>query len=297
MANEKELTIDEEISRDERRARGDGVEVDITEPDDDDDPETSVDDVPGAPTRREKKQARKALRDEAEELREKSARLERELLEERAKRAEATGYAQGMRQATAGPAVDPVDAELSQIVVQKRELGEQYAAEQAAGKVTPERYKEFLDRAERFNQRQQELITDKTLRKYRPNEQQLQAQENQRQLQARYPEVTADAKALGWAKARYDQLVLEGHPPGWETTDLAMNESKSRHMPSARKPDPTMERRLQAQPRGAGAPASGGPTRVHLSVKDLEMAEAAFPKLSPREAAKAYAKVVSKKSA
>src|SRR5689334_19113365 len=114
-----EKTIDEEIEADERRAVEGSVEVDLSEPDDVDDP----DEEPAQqPSRKEKRAARGKLREEADALRARVETAEREAAEARARAAEAAGWAQGQRAALQGPQKDPIDVQLERVEAANEEL-------------------------------------------------------------------------------------------------------------------------------------------------------------------------------
>lgn len=271
------------------------IEVDPNEPEEVEDPETP--EVPEPQSRGAKKAARGTLHQEAETLRADNERLRQENAERAAREAAASGYALGMRQAMGGGQKDPLEEELAKIRQENEELVSSYAAHEQAKTLTPELQKQFQGRADGLRERQMGVMVEKRMRASQPDPRAAQAQQAYQILSSRHPEVSGNQKAFAWANARYQMLVADGHPENIETVDLAMNEAKTKHFPSSPKPDPTLQRKLVAQPRGGGAPAAAGET-VRLTPKDQQMADEMWPNLPPKKRYQQYAKVVAgKKSA
>lgn len=285
----EETTLDEELSTEERRA-GD-VEIEI--PDEEDDDSEEVEDVAPKPSRKERRAARGKLHEEAERLREELAAKDRELAETRAQRAEAAGYVQGLRQAQPGP--DPLQARLEAIRAEQTDLMDTFNAlppDQQQKQVAKMRA-----RAQQLREAEYFTLSDIRERSRAPDPRQTQEQENLRLFQARYPDLVQDQASLRWANGRYQQLVAEGAPEGWETIELAMGEARARKNPGKQQPSPTLGRKLQAQPKGAGA-APGGGNRVILSKKDQEMADVYFDKEpDAKKRLQMYAKMIAKGNA
>ncbi len=103
-----------------------------------------------------------------------------------------------------------------------------------------------------------------------------------------------------WGLARYRQLILEGHPDAEETVALAAEQTRkqfgmnSRVASARERPGPARGSMTGASSNGGGGGGNGERKTVTMTQEFKRMAQARFPKLSPDEAQKEWAKVFHK---
>lgn len=246
------------------------VEVSLEDASDDDENPAEPQSV-----RREKKRARLALRDEAERARTEAEALRRELAETKAMAAHAAGLAQGIQQAGGKAQTDPEEAELEAVRKEGERLLREWEARSASPDLTDEERADFRRRRDDLKVREGRAIYRKVQREEAPPPQQAAQEREMMLLRARHPEVMSHQDAPRWAKVRYEQLILEGHPPGWDTTDIVMKEARARYKLGGARQDETLERKLTGHSKGAGG-GGGEKKSVTLSKTDVAMANAAF---------------------
>lgn len=257
-----------------------GVEVSIDEDDDDDDePEAA------GPSRREKRQQRKAIIDENAQLREREARA-------RETAAQALGYAQALSQRQAAPQSqeDPWEQERKALQAEQDLLVREFELKKA--NLTSADADDFKRRAWAFEEKKAAYHA----RRSQP-QQQPQGPNNEAILMARYPDVIAHEKANAWARLRYDQRMIETNRNDWELRDEVADEARERFgMKPKRRDDrePAMRRKLTGMPKGGSGGGGEQPGRVQLTKDQVKEADVAYPHLPPEKRYKHFAKVITR---
>lgn len=275
-------------------SKGD-IEVDLSEPEEEDEPDVELEQPNGVPgTRREKKQAR-GRRFEEVDQRLTQAEQRAEAAERRAN--EAVEWARrgggGTQQQE-----DPIDTESKRLEREERGLLAEFEA--AKGRMTDPQHQEFIRRGREIEEGKYRVFYYREQRRNQPSQQQVQAQQEIQRFQTTYPDITSDPRYLTDCDGNYRRLVARGAAASWETIEKAVLETRShfRLQNGHRAPDPSMRRKLQGSPKGASSAGGESPT-IRLSKQDQEMALAAFPELVKKggEAAayKHYAKEVIQK--
>ena len=271
------------------------VEVDVTEPEDDEADEATAAAPAPAPEGEPRPPRRERRQNRYREVQERLAAAERraEAAEQRAH--EAAMYAQ--QAATRQPEQDPERSELDRIYGEQQSLGRDWQAlvseARAAGREVSEADRERLfARGRKIEEEKANALYRQAAARNAPSQADMHRAQNYQQLQARYPDIMADQQRVAWAVARYNMLVSEGRPHGWETTDVAMKDAAARF--ATARPDPGMRDRLAGVPRSAvGGPEPG---RVVLDETAQRMADAAFSHIKDQgERYKHYAKVLQQK--
>jgi hypothetical protein len=267
------------------------MEVDLSEDDSgDDDEEEEAKKL----SRREKKQDRLSLRQQAEEDR--KARYE---AEQRA--AYATGAAQAMAQRmqqSQEPGKDPMDLEEEGLFREQRLLVQEYQGRRKAGELTQEEHTDFEKRGNQLQSKLNRVAARREIRETQRQQPQG-GQDVMAALNARYPQVTGNPHAFAHALARYRTLItdpLEPAPDNWETADRVMQETMERFgmvKPSGNGRTEGNSRRYEGGSAGASGSAKGGEStgRVQLSKDDVAAADAAWPHLPEKERYQKYARI------
>lgn len=256
---------------------GDGVEVDLSpEADEDDDPAEAKD-----LSRREKKQHRQSLREEAERLRAENLELER-------RSSQAFGYLQALQQQQPKQdQVDPIAEEKKSLRRQQDVLRERYLLKR--DKLTEKERDEMLQEGYDLEDKMRRLAVREEMRGM-PQPQQ-QVDPIVMTLQAEHPEVFQDERLLRLSVNEYQRRVLEGEVQGLVTGRAAIKAVLERRggQSSERQSPETQKRRYEGGATGGAGVGQPQKRTVKLSSADVRAAKAAFPHLSEAKALREYA--------
>lgn len=267
---------------------GEGVEVDLTEPEaDDDEPEEPQ------LSRREKKAQRQSLREQAEADRE--ARL---AAEQRA------AYALGVAQTTIQQSQQrqqfkaPHEIEADSIFKERELLVQEFnlARQRNKGELTPEQEQDFKRRGYNLEERMAMNAVSRREAERQPPPQVQHQHDLMATLRARYPDVVGNPDAFQWALARYQTLVRHPNPKeratdDWNTTERVMQETREEFGMAQRSDRTPEQRRFAGSPAGASGVSGETPKKILLNPEEKKRADAAYPHLAEAERYKRYAQV------
>ncbi len=287
MAKKQVEAVEGDESEVKEVPRG-GVEVNLDEPEADEEESVDEDPAPRAPSRRDKKNARfkefeeRAARAEAEAA---QARRDAQTLEQR------LGYLAQHVQSGGKPPPDPDELEIAAARKEQELLVREFQADTAAGKLTPEKQEQYRQKGYELRERENRAMYRHEFRKNAPTAQQQQQYQARQQFQTRYPDVAANQRAGTWVMARFQQRVTEGQPDDWSTMDRVVEEARGMGGRQGRT-DETLQRKYAGN--GPGASGGNGAPRgnVTLNAQDKDMADAAYPHLPPEKRYAHFAKKV-----
>lgn len=265
------------------------MEVDLSEPDEDDD-----DDEPRKASRSEKKRDRGNLREEAEKLRERVALAEQQA-------AYATGAAQAMAQRMQQPTQERDELDVYEEGAQREQklLVQEWNHRKAQGNVSQDEWDDFEKRGNAVQSRLAQVAAERVIR--RRQSQQPQGQNVLAVIQARYPDVAANPRALDRAITKHRLAVndpLNPAPDDWNTADRMMQEVREEFGMAPKSNgngrSSTNSRRLEGGGAGASGNVKGGEaqTKVTLTKDDVAAADAAYPHIPEKERYLRYARLV-----
>lgn len=289
LAKQLEKAVKSEKPELEAAADDDVKEYEVGGGEDDDD-ETPATGSVERQTRWERKQERKRLRDEAEDLRKEVAKL-REDREERtaqaAERTEAMTRAALERIGGAGrQQADPLEQEAATVRSAEESLIAEYNALHTAGKLTPEQQTRLQTRANQIERAKHDVWTRQTLAAagiQRVDPEQAVRSARAQARTEKYSDVYANAKAVQYADGEFNRLVAMGADyKSDETFDKAMRAARQQFkIGNAARSDEELEvdrRRFSGQSKTAGG--GGGKTTKSVQVKkgsaEWGMAQAMF---------------------
>lgn len=227
-------------------------------------------------TRLEKKQERKRLRDEAEELRRENQRLRDEREDRVARGVERTEQLTraAVERLTGGAQQqsDPLEREMKIVTDAEDALLGEYNALNAAGKMTAESETRLKTRARQIEEAKHDVMTRRSLARQgiqRVDPEQAHRESVARQLREEHQDVYANEKAVQYAQGEYQRLQALGHPDSKKTHDMAMDAAREQFKLGGRsrsRDDLEVDRRrFSGQSKQAGA--GGGKTAKSVQVK------------------------------
>lgn len=234
------------------------ITIDDEEPEDDEEPK---------PTRKDKKRERGKLLEAKEK-----AEREAQELRERVARLEGNMSSFSRQPPPQDRRSDPLEDAIEE---HKREARQFHNWVNSKTNWTPEEQKEAEDKAWELRLREGELAAARAQRRMAPSPDMARKQALAQQVQIRYPDVFSSPKRdqiLRLATAYEAQEVALGKHASWELLDDAMKRAKIQlgaESPPA--PSSAQKRRYTSQPRRAGTSGSGQRT-VRLSKVDRQMA-------------------------
>lgn len=269
----------------EKAVKGEKVERD--EPEDDDVKEYRVgeeeEEVTPAKTeaeresRWEKKQERKRLRDEADDLRKENARLREEREERTARAAESTlemTRAAIERLGNGGKeAPDPFEQQMAQVMNAEESVIAEYNALNTAGQLTDAHKTRLQARARQVERAKLDVAVRQTMARegiQRVDPEQASREARAAALRDEYSDVYADKRAVQFADGEFNKLVARGADvKSKKTFDLAMKAARAEFKLGTReRSDEDLDvdrRRFSGQSKAAGG--AGGRTSKAISIK------------------------------
>ena len=265
------------------------------EEEDDGKPQVAADDeggvtvkVPERPTRKDRRAQRgrdryEEVAQEARRAREEAERYRREMDELR------TQIARGFDEVRRGPQrteEDPYKSKLEDIRREQESIQSAFRAGNVSSNDEIERLRRrYYELEDRRTEVIEERLESRIAQKYAQQEPRGGSHEAA-VLQAEFPEVVADQRAMRYAVGLYQQYVAEGKPGNLTTSREVMRKAAERFGLGAPviPPQPSENQRLKygAVPAQAGAKAA--PSGVRLTKDQQRMAVAAYPSLSEEEA-------------
>lgn len=276
-------TENEELERDEDEETGTTVDLD------DSGDEDAGDDAGGeepaaaarpeegkkpAPTRKQKKAERGALRAENERLTRSAAELQDRVA--RLEGALTQGISSTRRAAAdADRQDDPAERQLTEIYDQQMHL--QMQVEALGNKITKEQVDHYTREARKLDTRKNELIAERVQKRSAPQQGQLEHQANLQAMRMQFPDVYQHPEALRWSRGRYEQLVAKNAKlEGMEGIRAALDDARKEY--GLRRDPPTEGERARyaGVSRGGGAAPGGPPTKIKMTKAQMKMADAAY---------------------
>lgn len=257
---------------------GEGVEVDLGPEVGDDDDEPEVKDL----SRREKKQQRQTLREEAERLRARELELERQ-------NGQLLGYLQaGQQTQQQQQQVDPIAEEKKRLRNQQDVLRERFLLKR--DKLTDKEREEMMTEGYELEDKLRRLAVREEMRGMPQQQQQMDPVVMT--LQAEFPEVFQDQRLLYLAVNEYQGRVLRGAAQGLGTgRDSIKKILEERGMSNGNGQSQESQRRRYegGAAGGAGVGKAEKPRTVKLSASDVRAAKAMYPHLPEAKALREYA--------
>jgi hypothetical protein len=268
---------------------------DPDKPDDDDDadePEPQQTQTPeqrlSSRERRQRRgQAHKELEERTRAAEERAQRLEAQISELR-------GYVAGaVKPPQESNPAEALQKELEQINEEQALVYRQ--AQQLGEKLTAEDYAKINKKANELELKKHRVMSRlvQAETQTRPGQAQeyIQQQVFQQQLNVRFPDLV-NTHAGQWGMQRYQQLLLEGKPAGWDTLEQAAEDARKQYgMPSRRQAPPTQQEKSKLVGTSKGGNGAGvatdKPRTIRLSKDQLRMVQAWNPSLYAKDEKKA----------
>lgn len=244
---------------------------------------------------KERESERKKQADELKELREQSAKRDREL-------AELRGYvvAQANQPKQGAADADPYQAKLDAIEERRTNVYAAYQAEIAAGKMTEARQKHYDKEAREIDDSKVNLMVERQVIRARAEDSSLRQQEQERNhYRSKYPEVFRDPRAEAYARAEWHKRTIAlGKAPTDELYDEVMAETKQ-HFKLGAKPAPTANDKSKFTGISASGNGGGGGQRptggIPKTKEFMKMAVALNPDMTEDKAFKVWVDTVGRK--
>lgn len=274
------------------------IELEPETPDDDEDDEDEPaparqqdgDTTPRKAKRAARAKGYKDLEERARSADERAQRLEMQLQQ-------LTGYVQGAVRPQQSDPVQALQAELDKVNEDQAALYRQ--AQLLGDKLTTEEYAKVQKKANELEVQKHRvmnrMVQAETQAQPGQAQQYIQQTVFQQQLEQRYPDLV-NTTAGRWGMQRYQQLLLEGRQPGWETLDAAAEDARKQYgmATKSRQPAPTRaeQRQLEGSPKGGSGSggASDQPRKIRLSKDQIAMVQAWNPGLFKQDEKKACQK-------